>query len=242
MIYRQIENGEGEVARMHVAVCDDEDIFREYLKKLLLEYSFKTDEEMIITEYSCGEALLDAYSQGGMAEDVIFLDIRMNGMDGMEAAKLLRGQGCGCLIVFLTSLEEYARRGYEVKAFRYLLKDQAESDLGPVLDACRMELAGEDYFCFSYERCSYSVPKREILYFESKKRLVLLHAAKKNTDFIRSWMIWSFSCPGRGFCGATKAFWYRNAISRAGGRTRCGWLTARNFPSAAPMRRRLTAG
>lgn len=226
MIYRQIENGEGEVAGMHVAVCDDEDIFREYLKKLLLEYSFKTDEEMIITEYSCGEALLDAYSQGGMAEDVIFLDIRMNGMDGMEAAKLLRGQGCGCLIVFLTSLEEYARRGYEVKAFRYLLKDQAESDLGPVLDACRMELAGEDYFCFSYERCSYSVPKREILYFESKKRLVLLHAAKEEHRFYQKLDDLELQLSGEGFLRCHKSFlvqerhiksWRENALWLADG-------------------------
>ena len=79
---------------MHVAVCDDEDIFREYLKKLLLEYSFKTDEEMIITEYSCGEALLDAYSQGGMAEDVIFLDIRMNGSRQTASGAGLRLPDC----------------------------------------------------------------------------------------------------------------------------------------------------
>lgn len=194
---------------MHIAVCDDEDIFREYLKRLLLEYSFRIHEEIFVSEYASGQSLLEAYSSYKNSSyknalcknpscqnssyknsscktevwDVIFLDIRMEGMDGMKTAELLRAQGCGCLIVFLTSLVEYAPKGYEVRAFRYLLKEQARSDLGRVLDACRQELSVETYFSFCYERRSYSILKRDIRYFESRKRLVFLHAAEQTYQF-----------------------------------------------------------
>ncbi len=191
---------------MHIAVCDDEALFRENIKNLLLEYSFKENEEICIGEYSCGEDLLKAYSQEGVHDDVIFLDIRMDGMDGIETAKQLRAQGCRCLIVFLTSLGEYAQMGYEVKAFRYLLKEQAENDLHRVLDACRLELSGEDYFCFSYERCSYSIPKRDILYFESKKRLVILHAEKEEHRFYQKLDDLELRLSKEGFLRCHKSF------------------------------------
>lgn len=191
---------------MHIAVCDDEELFREHLKKLLLEYSFKENEEICIAEYSCGEALLEAYSQEGIQDDLIFLDIRMGGTDGMETAKRLRAKGCRCLIVFLTSLGEYAQRGYEVKAFRYLLKEQIEGDLRKVMDACRQELSGEDYFCFSYERCSYRIPKRDILYFESRKRLVILHTEKEEHRFYQKLDDLELQLSGEGFLRCHKSF------------------------------------
>lgn len=212
---------------MRIAVCDDEEIFREYLKSLLLEYSFKANEDVRIAEYSCGEDLLDAHSREGAEADLIFLDIRMKGMDGMETAKRLRAQGCGCLIVFLTSLGEYVQRGYEVKAFRYLLKEQVKSDLGRILDACRSELSGEDFFCFSYERCNYNVLKRDILYFESKKRLVILHAIREDHQFYQKLDDLEKQLSGNGFLRCHKSFlvqechirsWRENALWLADGR------------------------
>lgn len=207
---------------MHIAVCDDEDLFREYLKGLLLEYSFRMNEEIRISEYSCGDALLEAYLQRRIDGcDLIFLDIRMDGMDGMETAERLRAEGCGCLIVFLTSLVEYAPRGYEVNAFRYLLKEQAKTDLGRVLDACRRELSGEEYFCFAYERCRRSIPKRDILYFESRKRLVILHTAGEEYQFYQKLDELELQLSGEGFLRCHRSFlvqerhiksWKENAL------------------------------
>ena len=207
---------------MHIAVCDDEDIFREYLKGLLLEYSFRANEEISVSEYVCGQSLLEAYSQCKTETwDVIFLDIRMDGMDGMRTAEQLRARGCGCLIVFLTSLVEYAPKGYEVGAFRYLLKEQARSDLGRVLDACRQELSGEMYFGFSYERRSYSILKRDILYFESRKRLVFLYTAEQTYQFYQKLDDLEKQLYGEGFLRCHRSFlvqeryvrsWRENAL------------------------------
>lgn len=207
---------------MQVTVCDDEKVFREYLKKLLLEYSFSRDLDIDVTEYSDGEALLSAYS-GGAAPgmDILFLDIRMAGMDGMEAARQLRKQGCGCLIVFLTSLTEYLQKGYEVRAFRYLLKEQAQNELKNVMDACRLELGSEEYFIFASERCNHSVRKKDILYFESKKRIIILHTADGSCQFYQKLDELERQLTGGGFFRCHRSFlvqeryvrkWKENAL------------------------------
>lgn len=207
---------------MHIAVCDDEKIFREYFRKLLLEYSFAKDVEFVISEYDDSESLLEAYSSEKASHmDVLFLDIRMNGLDGMEAAKQLRRQGCGCLIVFLTSLAEYVQKGYEVRAFRYLLKEQAKKEIGSVLDACLSELESEEYFVFTSERRNYSIRKRDILYFESRKRIILVYIVNGNYSFYQKLDELEKQLAGQGFLRCHRSFlvqerfvkgWRENAL------------------------------
>lgn len=205
---------------MHIAICDDESIFREHLRKLLINYSFRENIDIHISEYVNGEALLNAVRSHDM-EDILFLDIRMDGTDGMETARLLREQGCKCLIVFLTSLTEYVQKGYEVKAFRYLLKEQVANELDKVMDACRQELGAEEYFSFSYERCGYRVPRQDILYFESRKRLIVLHGRSGTYQFYQKLDVLENQLEGGGFLRCHKSFlvqeryvrsWKENAL------------------------------
>ena len=71
---------------MNIAICDDEDIFRKHFRELLLKESFVQNTDIQVWECASGEELLAACSEAGFHADVIFLDIRMKGMDGMEAA------------------------------------------------------------------------------------------------------------------------------------------------------------
>lgn len=161
---------------IQAAVCDDEPIFRAHIRELLVQDSVKQGYDLYVREYADGGELLSSFEQG-QAMDVLFLDIRMKERDGMETARILREKGCSCLIIFLTSASEYMQKGYEVRAFRYLLKEQADSELGGVMRECRRELAADSFFVFSCEHRNYSVRKTEILYLESSKRLILLHTA-----------------------------------------------------------------
>lgn len=207
---------------MHIVICDDESVFLEYFKELLVRDCFERELDITVTAYISGEELLAAYDQGlASGMDILFLDIRMGGTDGLETAKILREKGCGCLIIFLTSLEEYARDGYEVKAFRYLLKEQVERELGRIMDACCRELGTEEYFVFSYERRSYQVPIRDIYYVESRKRLVLLYTANGQYQFYQKLDVLEGQLSGSGFLRCHRSFlvqeryvrsWKENAL------------------------------
>ncbi|MCD8380882.1 MAG: LytTR family DNA-binding domain-containing protein [Lachnospiraceae bacterium] len=190
---------------LYIAVCDDEPVFTEHIRNLLVSDSILKGYELNIEIYQSGEALLKAW-KNSCSFDVIFLDIlldagtaqkRVQGeklsenqdgketLNGFETAELLRKAGCGALLVFLTTLSSYMQKGYEVRAFRYLLKSQMGEELGRVMEDCRRELAAEDYFQFTCERETCQVRKRDIYYLESDKRMVYLHTEKQTYHFYR---------------------------------------------------------
>ncbi len=208
---------------MHVIICDDESIFRARLRELLVKESFAKNMDVEVSEYEDGGRLLQDYKDGCAQCDILFLDVRMKDMDGLKTARLLRSEGMEGLIVFLTNLPEYARMGYEVRAFRYLLKDEAEEGLSQVLDACRSELEAERFFNFSWEHRFFSVPKAEILYFESRKRLMLLHTARKNYQFYQKMDVLEKQLSGEGFFRCHRSFLVQERYVR-GWQERALWL------------------
>lgn len=97
-----------------IAVCDDEQIFVDDVVKKLKEQS----EQCEISEYISGEDLLNSPPEF----DMIFLDIEMTGINGINAAFTLRERGYDGMIIFLTSHTEFMPDAFKVKAFRFLDK------------------------------------------------------------------------------------------------------------------------
>lgn len=99
---------------MKIAVCDDEKNFRdEIIKNIMLSgggYS--------CTEFTSGDELL----KSGDEYDIIFLDIDMPGISGIETAEKLRENGIESEIIFLTSHIEFVYEAFKVRAFRFLPK------------------------------------------------------------------------------------------------------------------------
>lgn len=152
-----------------IAVCDDERIFIDRIRSILLDCE--------IQEFTDSRKLLQAVKKGE-EYDVIFLDIVMPALDGMGLAREIRETDEDVIIVFITGKIEFMQTGYEVKAFRYLLKDQLESGLPVIWSDIEKELAGrrDKYFIFEYNRQTWRYACREIRYFESDLRRVILHA------------------------------------------------------------------
>lgn len=152
-----------------IAVCDDEKIFIDRIRSILLDCEIQgfTDSRLLLQTLESGERY-----------DVIFLDIAMPGLDGIGLAREIRELDEDVIIVFVTSKVEFMQIGYEVRAFRYLLKDQLESGLPAIWADIEKELADREdqYFVFDYNRQTYRYACKEILYFESSLRRVILHA------------------------------------------------------------------
>ena len=99
---------------MRIAISDDEvsmvQILEEKIKRLL--------PDAVIEKYLSGEKLIAS----GSKPDVLFLDIQMPGMDGMETAKMLRQDNEDMILIFVTAAEEYVFQAFDVGAFHYLVK------------------------------------------------------------------------------------------------------------------------
>lgn len=151
-----------------IAICDDESVHIEKIRTILSDY--ETDN------YLSPSALLDAVS-AGVRYDVLFLDIVMPGIDGISLARELRELDEDMLIVFITSKIEFMQAGYEVRAFRYLLKDQIDEGLPKIWNDIIKELLDRQdaYFSYEFERKVYRLPIRDILYFESNLRRIVVH-------------------------------------------------------------------
>ena len=131
---------------MRIAICDDEvsmvQILEEKIKRLL--------PDAVIEKYLSGEKLIAS----GSKPDVLFLDIQMPGMDGMETAKMLRQDNEDMILIFVTAAEEYVFQAFDVGAFHYLVKPFSDEKLKIFL--------------------------RDIVYAEVFNRKVIIHT--RNTD------------------------------------------------------------
>lgn len=107
---------------INIAICDDEVRIIEKIKKYVEEYK---DCEKRISTYECGEELLNEKK----FFEVIFLDIDMGGIDGIETAKKIREYDKNVKIIYITNFTDYTSLAFQVHAFGYLNKPIKKQDI-----------------------------------------------------------------------------------------------------------------
>lgn len=116
---------------MLVAICDDENIFCNELRSVLLDYKTKHRLHIDIYEFATGEALLNS----GKSFDMIFLDYQMPGLDGMAVARTLRRRNVACSIVFVTSYPQFILESFEVQPYRFFVKPLKPEQIVPLMNS-----------------------------------------------------------------------------------------------------------
>lgn len=149
-----------------IAVCDDVDIERELLERYVRQWAVQRNRKISVSSFSEGDALLKAFGEGRF--DLVLLDIQMQGQDGMQVARRLRETGTDVGIFFVTGYDEYLAEGYEVEAFRYLLKPVQKQKLWDSFDkfAARREKKPR-FWTLETPQGQRNVVLEEILYLES---------------------------------------------------------------------------
>lgn len=117
-----------------IGVCDDEREYRELAEAELRRAACKCGIEIELKSFSSGKELL-YYIKNNKAPDLLFLDIDMSEMNGMEAAKQIRELDEKQLIAFLTEHEEYVFESFKVQPFRFIRKHVMEMELFLALQA-----------------------------------------------------------------------------------------------------------
>lgn len=107
---------------LRIAICDDEEVFAQYLKQIVSKFFEKRNMQYEISLFSSGEDFVKLNRD--MAKyQIVFLDINMKELDGISTAKRLREFCQNTFVVFITAFINYALDGYEVAAIRYILKN-----------------------------------------------------------------------------------------------------------------------
>lgn len=168
-----------------IAVCDDNQENRLNLRWLLENILESRKIEHNIYEFSSGETLLSWFEKHRNEIDLLFLDIEMGTINGMETAKKLRMDSDTIQIVFVTGFSDYVFDGYGVDALGYLMKPVKKEQLETVIVRALTKLCrNEDqiYTCHTGD-IWYRIPHKEILYFESDRRKVTCVTTNRNYSF-----------------------------------------------------------
>jgi two-component system, LytTR family, response regulator len=153
---------------LNIAICDDDENIIRKIENFIKEYD---DEECKITTYSCGEDLLKERK----AFNVIFLDIDMGGLNGIETARQIRNYDKGVKIIYATNFTDYVNLAFEVHAFGYLNKpvkrEQIHKQLSEVIAYAEEKKEQESIEFLTTEGVVRMAP-RDIYYFEYINRRV----------------------------------------------------------------------
>ena len=161
---------------MTIAICDDEKPICEQVEKLVKKQMPDCNTEL----FASGEALLKETN----VFDIIFLDIQMDDINGIQAARMLRNKKEEALLIFITGLKEYVFEAFDVSAFHYLLKPIEEKKFAEVFAKAVSEaekkrgLTEEPFFMKSNGK-TIILNRNHILYVESQNRMVNFHTTNE---------------------------------------------------------------
>lgn len=166
---------------MRIAIVDDEQAFLLNLKNMISK-SYPEPDKLNISEFGSGEEFLNNFKKN--MYDVIILDIEMKELNGLETAEKIRSADSFVIIVFLTSHQEFALQGYEVNAFRYMLKSQPEPMYRRQLNSIFNEYHQTHMtFLVQTKNTMHNILISDIVFFEVFKRMIVLHATAETYEF-----------------------------------------------------------
>lgn len=167
-----------------IAICDDEKHFLLREEELIAKYMREKDYQYQIDTFESG---IDFVAEGHNISryDIIFLDIDMDGLNGIETAKQIRMYTTEAYIVFVTAFINYSLEGYKVDAIRYILKDM-ESLEAAIKEAIDTIVGKMDYlehrYTFDFLEGQKTISVDDILYIESNLHKLEFHLIKKSRE------------------------------------------------------------
>ena len=183
---------------LKIAICDDLREERARLIPLLQEYCAANGVLAAFLEYADGESLLSAFSKDAFS--LIFLDIYMDGMTGVETARALKAVDPDCVIIFTTTSLEHGADAFDVEAFHYLIKPVDQDKLFAVLNKWRDWLCEAAVVELKCGRAVRSVPIKDILYIDVLGRNSTVHTVSGQIETSMTLAALEGMLPGGQFC------------------------------------------
>lgn len=162
-----------------IIICDDSEEDIALLSSAISAY----DPTFEITTFTSGKMLVDEFMESQITADILFLDIYMPGINGIETAKEIRMKNKELKIIFLSSSKEYYPEAFEVFAYNYIIKPFNKEQLYGVMNCALEEIrkASGNKILIQYKSAVHNVDCRDIQYIESQNKLLLFYFADGTT-------------------------------------------------------------
>jgi DNA-binding LytR/AlgR family response regulator len=189
-----------------IAICDDEEDFVAALRHQVSEILKNSGVTFDIASFPSGEALLSCINEKSAGFDLIFLDIFMKEINGIDTAKAIRLTNDSAAIIFITASGQYVYTGYEVQALQYLLKPIDRQTLAAALKVDLKRRFENRYFVFKSGGTTHKVPFDDIEYIESTLKSVKLVAKQGVYEIHAGISDMEGSLPKLSFCRCHRGF------------------------------------
>ncbi|MCD7946934.1 MAG: LytTR family DNA-binding domain-containing protein [Oscillospiraceae bacterium] len=171
---------------MKIAVCDDELEISTKCADFVTQLAKKHDLSVDVQVYSTGEALLFDMEDVARRPDLLYLDINMPGMKGIEVADTLQANGAETAVIFLTVSKAHMLQAFDVHAFHYLVKEDTDERRFEkiFLDAAaRIQKKKQEVITVSCAGESRIIPVEDIRYFEVKDYILTVYYQNESFEF-----------------------------------------------------------
>lgn len=170
---------------LQIAICDDEQFYREKIQRLLEDYLKEHDLSYEIRLFLSGKAFLRECGNS-VRYDIVFMDINMEEMDGIQTAMQMRAFHSDTYLVLITAFINYVLEGYKVNAVRYIMKDTLDAAIPECMDAIlqKMRVTRVSFSFMEGERRLYA---DNLLYVESQRHKLIFYYMEEQThkDMVR---------------------------------------------------------
>lgn len=160
---------------MRIAICDDEKIYVEKVEKIVSSFFENEEIEVEIGTFTSGEALVNA------AEifDIVFLDIEMEGLNGIETAEILISKNNKVKIFIFTSHYQYLDDAMDLNVFRYIDKGSSDERIVAGLKKAMENFRNKEIYITTKNNEKLRIAKSDIVFVEVKYKKVYVQTLEE---------------------------------------------------------------
>lgn len=172
-----------------LSICDDQESILLLLQKFILEISNIEEIPMVLDSFQNPAILLERVKKNPQEYDLVFLDIDMPLVNGIELGESLKSINSDVIIIYITAHDKYAYSAYQIRAFHYLMKPINKDKLKETfLEAVKLinkttiQKDQEEITILNRGHGSH-VPYNEIIYFEKNRNKVRVICKEKQYEY-----------------------------------------------------------
>lgn len=172
---------------INIVVCDDDQDFLDNIQKELFHLANTLNIAIETYLYTDGNKVVDLIYNDKEDFDILFLDIDMPDISGLEVAKKLREKGSDIILIFISAHEQYVFDSIEYNSFRYIRKNRVKKELPVAMRAACSRLAEleDNNIVVKTEYEEVKIKHSDIMYFETAARKVGIHLSNGEVLAVR---------------------------------------------------------